>query len=307
MFLNKKGIAVKAERKAFTIVELLTVVTIMLLLLGILIPSVIKIKAMVKETKQRAQLNTIELALQAFKNDTGNYPPSAQYDGDGIEYCGAQRLAEAMVGQDYLGFHKRSQFYQDGELPTNEDLYPDDLDPGTQTGRDNLDERKDSYLDQWSDIAFKLEDVVYNSQVGALNGELPVLCDVYNVKKITIQQGTKNKNYQVGTPILYYRARTFSKIFEDTAPDASIYSSNDNYDLLYLGKIKNGDRHRLFTTNGTSGTMGRYFYNEDYKIVDPKKTTNNMTYPYNPDTFILISAGPDGEYGTVDDILNIDK
>ena len=54
------------NRKAFTIVELLTVVTIIALLLGILLPSIAMVRAKAKETAQKAQFMTIEMTLEAF-------------------------------------------------------------------------------------------------------------------------------------------------------------------------------------------------------------------------------------------------
>ena len=59
------------NRKAFTIVELLTVVTIIALLLGILLPSIAMVRTKAKETAQKAQFVTIEMALEAFKQDYG--------------------------------------------------------------------------------------------------------------------------------------------------------------------------------------------------------------------------------------------
>jgi prepilin-type N-terminal cleavage/methylation domain-containing protein len=41
-------------------------------------------------------------------------------------------------------------------------------------------------------------------------------------------------------------------------------------------------------------------------INDPRMQTLNVTAgPYNPDSFLLISAGPDGQYGTGDDVTNV--
>jgi hypothetical protein len=44
------------------------------------------------------------------------------------------------------------------------------------------------------------------------------------------------------------------------------------------------------------------FYNES--IMDPKVSTIRRAWPYRPDSYILISAGADGLYGTNDDICN---
>ena len=83
----------KRNKTGFTVVELLTVITILALLVGILLPAVTAVKTAAKETKQRAQLTTIGMGLTAFKNDFGDYPPSDINDN----YCGSQKLAEALV------------------------------------------------------------------------------------------------------------------------------------------------------------------------------------------------------------------
>ncbi|GAI17076.1 unnamed protein product, partial [marine sediment metagenome] len=99
----------------FTLAEILTVMGIIALLVGLLLPALGWVRRVARETKQKAQLTTIGLALEAFKSpdDYGDYPPSDGYDyqtGTGIElnYCGAQKLAEALLGWDLLGFHPDS-------------------------------------------------------------------------------------------------------------------------------------------------------------------------------------------------------
>ena len=68
------------NRKAFTIVELIMVVIIIALLLGILLPAVSTIRTKAKETAQKAQFATIDMALEAFKQDYGDYPPSGMLE-----------------------------------------------------------------------------------------------------------------------------------------------------------------------------------------------------------------------------------
>ena len=99
-------------------IELLVVLGIIALLVGLLLPAVSAVKKMAKETKQKAQFVTIELALEAFKNDYGDYPPSDWFllspHPSSIHYCGSQRLAEALLGWDLLGFHPNSAWREDG-------------------------------------------------------------------------------------------------------------------------------------------------------------------------------------------------
>ena len=71
-----KGMAVKRKKSAFTLVELLIVLGIIAILVSLLIPALTMVRKMAKETQQKAQITTIELAIVAFKNDYGDYPPS---------------------------------------------------------------------------------------------------------------------------------------------------------------------------------------------------------------------------------------
>ena len=103
----------------FTFVEILIVLGIIAILVALLIPALAAVRNMAKETQQKAQLATIEMGLTAFKNDYGDYPPSdwtlngaPAMNGD---YCGAQKLAEALVGWDLMGFHTNSAWRADGE------------------------------------------------------------------------------------------------------------------------------------------------------------------------------------------------
>ena len=119
-----------------------------------------------------------------------------------------------------------------------------------------------------------------------------VLCDSFGAKKISID----TKTVTVGAPILYFRANTSSKSMNPSVEWANnIYNLYDNLPLISLGRIKDGEAHLLgesmvFYSDGVGG------------LIDPKVTA--VDWPYRPDSYILISAGVDGLYGTNDDICN---
>ena len=63
-------------KKAFTILELLIVLSVLIILIGILIP---RFKGMTDEgrkTKVKAELQTLQAATEAYFNDYGTYPPN---------------------------------------------------------------------------------------------------------------------------------------------------------------------------------------------------------------------------------------
>ncbi len=288
---------VKRKKSGFTIVELLTVLAIIAMLVGLLVPALNLVRNIAKETKQKAQLTTIGLALMTFKNDSdyGDYPPS-DWPPPG-DYCGAQKLAEALLGWDLLGFHPKSAWKATG-LDAGDGLMT--YDPARVRGDDSLNERRGPYLELATTNVFRLGISAPGNRDGLFDAPAPlaphtfVICDVFGVKPIKIGQ----KTVKAGTPILYYRANPSGKTIR------AIYNVRDNVPLTtQLKSIADGKDHPLgnfagdyefFYGNPTTGVIGY--------IQDPKITAS--PWPYRPYSYILISAGLDGEYGTKDDIRN---
>ncbi len=104
----------KSER-AYTIIELLTVMSIVIILIGLLVPALTVVKKYGRKVKQRAQFHAIDVAMELFNNEFEGYPDSGNMDLDNpaVAYCGAMKLCEAMMGQDLLGFHPDSDFRAD--------------------------------------------------------------------------------------------------------------------------------------------------------------------------------------------------
>lgn len=293
----------KDKKSAFTLVELLAVLAIIAILVSLLIPALTMVRKMAKETQQKAQITTIELAIVAFKNDYGDYPPSHgwQAAGDNIDYsyCGAQTLAEALVGWDLMGFHPKSAWRADGEGATGVNDAYRGATTGTPAEREaNLKARKGPYLELATANAFRLNQLF--DITTPLAGDTFVICDVFGVKSVTIG----SKTVKAGAPILYYRANTSSKTIDASgAYEDQIYNRLDNIDLVYYVKEPADEAKypgHSTPVNPLAGTR-EFFYGY---IGDPKVTT--VKWPSRPDSYILISAGADGLYGTRDDIGNFE-
>ena len=303
----------KTRTSGLTVIEILVVVGIIALLVGMLLPAVHTVQKMAKETKQKAQFTSIDLGLAAFKSDYGEYPPSLWWNPSPTalppnlqNYCGAQKLAEALLGWDLLGFHPGSAWQADG---LGLDLQARPVPNTVYAAPDSLTKRKDRYLDLETANVFMLgssgsatQDGLF-ADTGPLAPRTYVLCDVFSVSERKIQL-TDGKTVNPGTPILYYRANPASKIHTATAPDTSIYCARDNAPLIALGKAADGMKplamrrqHPLLPDFMAPGFQSFYEYVRDPKVVA-------RPWPYRPDSYLLISAGMDGLYGTDDDIRN---
>jgi prepilin-type N-terminal cleavage/methylation domain-containing protein len=275
----------------FTLMELLIVLAIISLLVGLLLPALSAVRKAAREAKQRAQLTTIELGISAFKNDYGDYPPSSpEFTTTYVfNYCGSQKLSEALLGWDLLGFHPKSAWRADGYDTAGNKVY-------LNTDQ-NLSERKGPYLELATANAFRLGNIFANTD--PVDPAPYVICDVFGVKKITLATG---KTAVAGMPILYYKADTSKKSI--TPPDFFnlIYNVLDNHYLISAkeqeDRIKHGNTRIWNPLSDDTGNF-QFFYNY---ITDPKITAR--PWPYRPDSYILISAGADGFYGTPDDIRN---
>lgn len=238
--------------------------------------------------RQKAQLNALNAAIEMFNNEFDGYPPSEANDRIGRSYGGAMKLAEALVGQDLLGFHDQSSFRCDGTDVSGVSLYPARNDQSAKPSESNLLARKGPFVQAENARACRLAEVYGKGNTGPFAEDTLVLCDIFEQRRPSGQK--------TGMPILYYRADPLGTAHDVNHPDnpRNIYHYQDNQPLALLG-IPGKPR----------GV---------HALVDPKRFYQNTLSPNSRatpepqrrDTFILISAGPDGEYGTADDICNFE-
>lgn len=284
------------SRRAFTLVELLTVISIIALLMGLLLPSLARARAQAKKVKVQTQLEAIAKGLEMFRNDhKDQYPdsrPLADWvsgvpntTGNGPLY-GAHWLARAMVGYDLQGVDV--DFRQlDGPAISHNEL---------QSA-----ERLKPYITLESAKVVPDSDVPGASGTGINPTGRYVMLEDY------------------GFPILYYRANPTGKALLARRADVNppntppaIYYQEDNE--LFTGSNSlsswqfKGLPHRIKNFGNLSNvdqpdTFLNYFHNHDVHKATESGGTAVIT-PYNAETFILLSAGEDGVYGTRDDVKN---
>ena len=296
------------KKAAFTIIELLTVMSIIVVLISLLVPALNRVNRYAKDVRQKTQFKGIDDMMGEFSKDSdaggyGDYPPSDALDEADQPYCGAMKFAEAMVGQDLLGFNPDSRFRQDLTIdgdPTTTLLY--DYDPTISTddpSDENIKSRQGPLLRLEGANAHRMWHLYGRGNTAPFREDLFVLCDVYNrVRSFDDTPGAKRR---IGMPILYYKADISGIVHLPDAPwnPLNIYNYEDNHYLIGLGKPEDlSFIHPLFKDG--SDPEGQKFYEitKDYRI------SIERGRPYRSDSYILLSAGFDGEYGTRDDVFN---
>jgi hypothetical protein len=238
------------------------------------------LKKFVEIKYQYVQFNSIVAALEMFKNELGSYPPSEALDLAGQLYCGAMKFSEAIMGRDLLGFHTDSVFRADGMDATG-------TRPIYLPIAEDVKARYGPLLQFENANVYRLNEIY--QEVGPFDGNNYVLCDTYLKKHYS---GKK-----IGMPILYYKANTSNTEHDVNNPDnpENIYNYKDNHALLSLGvPWKPKEQHPLFVNP-------KIFY-----VMTRNWQAITISRPNRSDSYILISAGKDGLYGTKDDICNFD-
>ncbi len=325
-------------RRGFTLIEVMAAVLVVAILVALLVPAVNLVKETALTMRQSAQFNAIEVGLEGYRNDFGDYPESYLLEGrngyimnPGFEYyCGAQRLAEAMLGRDGFGVHPDTEYLQDGTGDINGDgtinndeylYHVNDPNPVYgETQDENVAIRKGPYIDIEAGNPERLDSLYSPAELASANmgnaGATWVLCDqLGQVKKLT-------DNKRTGMPILYYKADPTKYMHSFADWDLTANNSNCMYNWIHNSVFsapnpipvlnrtplpvisETSEKHPFHLIEAASdpGTYAKSFYD-----ITANPTYVNPVRPYNPDRFILISAGLDGVYGTSDDLMNFDR
>jgi type II secretory pathway pseudopilin PulG len=321
------------KTKGFTIIELLTVMSIIIILMSVLVPGLARTRRYAKVVVQQGQFHEISKGLELYRNDhQETYPDSGATDTNTppVGYCGAMKLCEALLGQDGMGNSSASNFQASQPLTYLFDLcYITDptVYTGTSLSRPDLATSlrdRTKYVESDSVKAYRLQDVYTWPITSGVNFYDPkaafktddgsaktpstypnaVIGDVFQKAVITAAHCQARTGQKVGMPVLYYKADS-SKIAHDattnpltTTINTNIYNFDDNYAITALGCPWEG----VLTTHHPMYDDPRVFLNA---ITNDKVTSTPR--PHNEDGYILVSAGWDGLYGTQDDVYNFAK
>ena len=343
-----KGVT-DTRHNAFTLVELLTVIAIISLLIGILIPSIAAARNQAKAGTSRAQISSIGKAAESFHGENDHYPLSRgenPFESSVVALNGAQWLTMQLSGPELAGYVRpvlQNDTNADGEINWDDWLEWYSLSPKRKYARSGPYMSADPKSAMTPEVfGAKYPATIFPSGTLLLgndtklpfsgdgggsewnNGHIPFYVDAF------------------GNPILYYAANAgadkpfttgnpgsnFSVGRYDMSDNASFTGADGNDGFFSINtpgltlERQSSTGHDIATLGWDPGSnpnlwpqyvsFARYFADRNIFETTARGDADNpgtegKIWPYNADTFILLSPGKDGTYGTNDDIANYER
>jgi prepilin-type N-terminal cleavage/methylation domain-containing protein len=315
-----------ARARAFTLIELLVVVAIISLLIAIVTPALQSVRIQARKAQVSSQIASIGKGCEMFNTEFSGFPRSTGKNpfetDDSVRLSGAQWLALQLVGADLRGYVK----------PTVQN---------DTNGDDRIDH--EDWL-EWYRLGVNYPRLSQYVTVDGKSAQSPEAYEDSNEQAVLLNDSSLRDGSEVWSnfkvpffvdafnfPILYYAANKYEKknafwmgntsgrfdISDNkgfTGMDGGhgrVPDDEDGFDLVGDGK-----QHPLMWLweRGNSGvpnpqsepertTFAGELYNANI-FQTTKQGNQGRVWPYRPDSYILISPGRDGLYGTSDDIRN---
>lgn len=251
----------RQTRAGFTLVEILTVVSIIALLMSIMLPSLNHARNLARQSSTGKTIQALEAGLQMFHGDFDRYPDSSRRQDPITDYptagpnnmlSGAHWIARALSGYDSQGIDAPGHALDSTATLLWETLKTAD--------------RRDRYFDQ-DKVIVRDSDSRFAATTGHPSTGRQVIVDAF------------------GNPILYYRA--WPKAHDPANPIHSVYRGNDNTEITAWD----------FASKGRPHMIANPIRFEEYLHSPSVHEASDTIKAVKESTFVLISAGVDGVYG----------
>lgn len=368
----KKGMT---SVRGFTLVELLTVIAIIVLLVGVLIPAIGAARNAAKRAATSATLQALSTGIETFKADQqlgGAYPPSAsdfQDSGNRLTYkvcnpyepptarppqqpnfdiSGGSLLVWALLGADFLGspgfkpFRSNSQYWS---LDTHTFRTPVATGSCAYALNPNTGAPEKPRVGPLVDVSkVKVTPRNTNAATESTQGRFVVEAEVNARQSAALPLVKRDFPFFIdawGNPILYWRADVAGTVIADVTPNVSPTGGNPDPELR--GVYHFLDNGALLTSGGNLGASGngtnqqplilsakaaanqqagrspnRLIKPELFQVGQPNRPQSGFSLyiqdknvkakaaSFKGDSYLLVSPGEDGIYGTGDDIANFE-
>jgi prepilin-type N-terminal cleavage/methylation domain-containing protein len=259
------------SRRGFTIVEIIVVVSIIVILIALLIPAMSRARNTANMATARAQIESIQSALQSYFTDHNMYPPSHLPTGTSYGSItpgnGSLMLAQGLMGFFPKPFDGAGPPSAGGPGTADEPLY------GFRTRRQMGGKVYGPYMDP-----------ARQSYERKTPGQIEYFKDAWE------------------HDVLYFRGRG-----QPTGSPPQIFDDNDNGNTAFFYNSDNLSTQKGSVDGSNPATMSLEYFKLIYPNANNSLITKNNYSNGGPvlggESYLLISAGPDEKYFTLDDLL----
>lgn len=304
-----------AASAAFTLIELLVVIGIIAILIGLVLVGITRVGAAGGKLRVSADLQSISTALEAYKQDFGDYPRV-----DNIN-TGAAVLCKALIGPspkpETSGSRDRGQFFQTGSSP-NERLYVSLIDANTTApptspvvtsnwAEFNPFDGADGVTSDFGELGYRV-----GAKTIDVNGDGtpdrpggPVRPPYLAAEKFIKRKASGFLVDGNGNPILYFPANVSAKVSAAggyVSGNAAASRYNAEHNIRFFMRSDPPGSTTLEATPDTRGLKRVRAMFGDFGMDGGLNAQTSMSLEENGADkvpFVLYTAGPDGVFGPV--------